>query len=328
MISTRKPHNTSKILIIGANGLISRLISQHLSKKNYILYGLDKLPEGEPTQRFKMEQNENSPILQKPFPGKYFIADITNETELHDTIFKMGKIDVVIVLAAALENQSIDTIKSVNEQGTENILKSCLKNGIDKVILTSSMMVIWDKYTTQEPYCSIKKNNYHGHSKDIIKITEEEILLESAIGENERIATYKNSKIKMENIAKQYALKGIDSISMRVGSVNTLNKPPKDHTWAWTSHDDVCQFIELAIQYLVTKPKDKSSSIPMFLCSDNKLRIVSLKKAREILRYIPQNGTNNSLVNLWPVLYQQRPMTADNVQIRKSAIMRKIKSNL
>jgi hypothetical protein len=169
------------------------------------------------------------------------------------------------------------------------------------VLLASSMMVLWDKNTLEHPYCLIKNNTYCGQSSTIPKITEEEIFTRSSVGENISVATYKNSKITAENIAKKYISKGISSISMRVGSVNTINKPPTSHTWAFTHHDDLCHFVELGVDYLLTK-SCKAESIPLFLCSDNKFCIVNLEKAKKTIGYIPQRGSNKLRNVQWRII--------------------------
>jgi nucleoside-diphosphate-sugar epimerase len=290
MSSTRSMQK--RILIIGANGLLGRIISQHLSKLGNILYGIDKIPEDEPSPRFQLEHNEKSQLLEKTFPGIFSLADITDEEALREAIVNFGKIDVVIVLAAALENQTPDVIKAVNENGIKNIYKVCIQQSINRVILTSSMMVLWDKYTNEEPYSLIKNNIYKEKYDLFKKITETEIFVESPVGETLAVAAYKNSKINMEKMAEQYIREDITTICMRVGSVNTQNQLPKEHTWAWTSHNDLCRFIELAVNYLVSPFLGKAHFLPLFLCSDNKQCIVSLTKAKETIGFVPHEGTN------------------------------------
>ncbi len=281
-----------QILIIGANGLLGRIISQHLDKLGCTLYGIDKLAEGTPSPRFQLEGNEHSQLLKSSFPGKFSAADITDENALRTTMLAFGKIDVVIVLAAALENQTPEVINAVNVDGVNNIYKVCIQESINRVILTSSMMVLWDKYTLESPYCQIKNNMYQQPYATFKKITEQEIFVESSVGETVSVAAYKNSKIKMEALAKEFVREDITTICMRVGSVNTLNQVPKDHAWAWTSYNDLCQFIELSVRHLMSPFKSKARFLPFFLCSDNKNAIVSLDYSKEILGFVPREGTN------------------------------------
>jgi nucleoside-diphosphate-sugar epimerase len=231
-------------------------------------------------------------LLKEAFPGKYSIADITDKDELRTSMTAFGKIDVVIVLAAALENQTPEVINAVNVDGVNNIYKVCIQENIRRVIVTSSMMVLWDKYTHESPYSQIKNNTYEKRYDGFKKITEADIFVESPVGETLSIAAYKNSKIKMEALAKGFVREDVTTICMRVGSVNTLNQPPKEHTWAWTSHNDLCQFIELSIKHLMSPFMARAQFLPFFLCSDNLLSIVSLSQAKEILGYSPREGTN------------------------------------
>jgi nucleoside-diphosphate-sugar epimerase len=108
-----------KILITGANGLVGRITAECLASQGFQVFGLDVRDETQISPRFIMSEDTQNPMIMKKFPGKLFVADITEENQLNSVLEQMGIPDVIIHLAAALENQTPEVIHAVNVAGTK-----------------------------------------------------------------------------------------------------------------------------------------------------------------------------------------------------------------
>jgi len=118
-----------KILVTGGAGFIGSQIVDLLIKKDYEVVIIDNLSTGK-----KDYINDKA---------KFYEADITKEIDL---IFKKEKPEIVIHMAAqvmlrdSLENPIYDA--KTNIFGTINVLESCRKHNVKKIIYTSTIAVI------------------------------------------------------------------------------------------------------------------------------------------------------------------------------------------
>ena len=155
-----------KIAITGSLGLIGKELIETLKNDNYEIIALDLKGQ---IRRYKKYINSNKNI-------KFITCDINSSKLLNIT----KNCHVIIHLAAMLGVKNTETNKSkcwkINSIGTQNILKACKKNKINRLIFSSSSEVYGEQ---------IHK-----------KINENHPLL----GKN----VYAKSKIYSENLIKSY----------------------------------------------------------------------------------------------------------------------------
>ena len=129
ILSDQKESSSDKqrILITGVSGLIERILFNHLIRTypdKYEVLGLDQ--HTDISLRYRSKNHDSHEVEAKyPLPlDKFFQCDITDRTKLHQ-IIDQQKIDVIIHLAAILENHSdLEKISRVNIQGTKNVFKA------------------------------------------------------------------------------------------------------------------------------------------------------------------------------------------------------------
>ncbi|KFM22154.1 Vi polysaccharide biosynthesis protein VipB-TviC [Marine Group I thaumarchaeote SCGC AAA799-B03] len=159
-----------KILVTGGAGFIGRHVVKSLLEKGHTVTIFDNFSNSLMEKILDLEENR----------GKIVKGDITNLFEIDNAT---KEIDIIIHLAAKISvNESVknpsETFR-VNVEGTRNVLKSCVKNSVKKIIVASSAAV-------------------YGESSPNTKITEE--------SETNPISPYGESKLKMEQIVKEFAL--------------------------------------------------------------------------------------------------------------------------
>ncbi len=117
------------VLITGAGGYIGSETVIDLCSKNK-----DQITKIVATDIVQM------PESLKGLDIVYEQADIRDEQKINDLIFNF-KINTVVHLAAALpsrDGKREEFEYSVNVLGTKNILEACIKNGVSKIIVSSS----------------------------------------------------------------------------------------------------------------------------------------------------------------------------------------------
>lgn len=148
MLVTKK----KTILITGGNGYIGSCLSTIASSKFNIVV-IDK-------------KNRNIFLTNKNIIN--FKCDINNFKKL-DYIFKKTKPDIVVHLAAQSTIDFITLKKDKyfedNIKGTENILKICIRNKIQKFIFSSTAAVYKEKSTPLDEKNLLKPNNLYGQTK-------------------------------------------------------------------------------------------------------------------------------------------------------------------
>ncbi len=278
-----------RILITGAGGLIGRVIAKHFTKKGHEVFGVDINPDTKISPRFIIDNDANFP----QFLGKkYFVADITDIAGLKKIIEEIKSIDIVIHMAAALENQSPEEIHRVNILGTQNIFTLCVEEKITRIIVASSIMTIWDKILTEEPYCQIYQGTYAGCPEDIPKIKPDTVcVLKNP--ENERVAAYVASKIAIEKFITDFTkTHDITVVCARLGSISTSNRPyNKGASSIWCGHNDLCSFMEKAAIFL--NEISLSGVHTYFVCSKNRYLFVDMQNAQKEIGYVPNDNADN-----------------------------------
>ena len=183
--------NTENIFLTGGTGLIGKSITEALSLNGYKTQAI---------YRDKTIPVKNTSWLQ---------YDILRGS-VTDLFSQLSQVDVIIHNAASLSlNQEDNTkIKQVNISFTEDLLKFAVKNGVKKILFTSTLS------TVRKPLPPI--------------ITEESIL--------EPLSAYSESKFIGEKLIQQYAEKyGINYCILRIASpvVNCLDRMPDTVVKKW-----------------------------------------------------------------------------------------------
>jgi len=238
-----------KILITGCNGLIGKILMKNL--KEYDLYGID-IKESDDERCYK--------------------ADISNFDELKDVVEKLGRIDIIIHLAADKRvNAPWESILKNNIIGTRNVYEIARIFGIPKIIFASSNHVtggyekidgIYEGLIKIMPSLHIRPDSYYATSK--------------AFG---------------EAIARQfYEQYGIKSICLRLGSVLEDDDPSKETRLlsTWLSHRDLIQLFQKSIV------ADVEYGI-YYGVSNNSRRFWDLSNAKKDLGYMPVDDASEKV---------------------------------
>jgi len=129
-----------KILVTGGAGFIGSNVSDALIEKKHKVVIIDNLATGK-------KENINKKAV-------FYKVSVTNAKKL-DEIFKREKIDAVIHNAAQLDVRKSMTDPcfdaEVNIKGTINILESCRKNKVKKIIFASSGGTIYGECLKKAP---------------------------------------------------------------------------------------------------------------------------------------------------------------------------------
>jgi nucleoside-diphosphate-sugar epimerase len=134
-----------KILITGAAGGIGSTLGYELYKAGHELILIDNFRNGYP---------QNLIISGEKY-GKFYNVDITATTILSH-IIQTEKIEAVIHLAAITALPDCESNKSecirVNVEGTASVLEACRKNGIDRILFSSTSAVYENNNILDSPY--------------------------------------------------------------------------------------------------------------------------------------------------------------------------------
>ena len=123
------------ILVTGGSGslgtaLVKYIIDKRLRPKRFIIYSRDELKQSELKQKFPEEKYKFM---------RYFLGDVRDSNRLDEAL---KEVDIVIHAAAlkqvpSAEYNPIEIIKT-NILGAQNVINSCIKNKIHKVIALST----------------------------------------------------------------------------------------------------------------------------------------------------------------------------------------------
>jgi UDP-glucose 4-epimerase len=174
-----------RILVTGGGGFIGSALVLYLVKKGDKVTVFDNFSNSEK----KIDSSEGIKVIK---------GDITDYNSLEKAIQNH---DVVIHLAAKIDvNESIlkpDETFAVNVDGTENVIKACLKNKIKNIVAISSAAV-------------------YGESKKL-PVSETSPL--------QPMSPYGQSKMQMEKILEEYAIKyRLNIINLRLFNVYGKNQ--------------------------------------------------------------------------------------------------------
>ena len=160
-----------KILVTGGAGFIGKHLVKFLLEKGYLVTIFDNFSNS----------TKDSVLSLVDMSAKVIEGDITKPL---DIINAVKDHDIVIHLAAKISvsesiSNPLETFQ-VNVDGTRNVLESCEKNRVKKLIISSSAAV-------------------YGEGSPDVKLTEE--------SKTSPISPYGESKVKMEQMIREFASK-------------------------------------------------------------------------------------------------------------------------
>jgi nucleoside-diphosphate-sugar epimerase len=200
-----------------------------------------------------------------------FVADVAD----YDAILPAfgGVASVVHLAAASATDSPWDEVLASNIIGTRNVFEAAREAGVAQVVFASSNHVVGMYEKDGAP------DIYRRHDPTLID--------ESA--EMRPDSLYGVSKAFGELIGRYYAeAHGLRVICLRIGWVWEQDEVPRDHPQAeaiWLSHRDCAQLFARAID------ADDVRWLVAYGISDNARQFWSLRSAREVLGFAPQDGT-------------------------------------
>jgi len=241
-----KKEARKNILITGASGTLGQLAYKHFIKSpgKYRVYATDI--DQKPSPRYQLEEQLEKPKPQ--FKKDHFTpCDITDPDAIEKLFSdKEFEFDVVIHLAAVLEDQPPEVIKKVNVKGAKNVINACVNHNVKRIIIASSIMVVYD-YFEKEPYRQFKTKELEKLPEDITLITMDDDPKPFSGSTNGK--AYSLSKLTVEEYAKNISkTKDISIFISRFFWVNTDDKP--HGRWLdrfRCSHDDTREFFQKSI---------------------------------------------------------------------------------
>lgn len=243
---------TQKLLITGAGGLIGGILWKGLSG-SYELYGLDSRGNTAAANTFQ--------------------ADITESGQVESVFDRIAGLTYVIHLAGIAQvDADWPSAFRVNIGGTQNVYAAAHDHGVRRVIFASSNHAT-GAYEGFPPSLHTKRD------MPLIKVSD-------AIRPD---GFYGVSKAAGEAIARMYyELYGLESICLRIGSVNKEDSPRANARLqsTWLSHRDLLQLVKCSLEAEV------GFGI-YYGVSDNKRRFWDISNAERELGYHPQDDASS-----------------------------------
>jgi len=187
-------------------------------------------------------------------------------------------IDVVVHLAAVIhDGYGWDALLNTNVIGTRNVFEAAVQAGVKRVIFTSSGATVagWERTS---PYGELVQGDYDRVPENLPLITEDMATRPANI--------YASTKVWGESLARHYADNhGLEVICLRIGYANEADRPENPRQMSvWNSQRDVVQAIRLSLGLEMDGRYDC-----FFITSDNERGYRDLSRAREVLKYEPQD---------------------------------------
>ena len=266
-----------RVLITGVYGLIGSVVYDRLSAQPdaYEVYGLAR--RRHPSERVAADKRIEIP------DERFTLSDLSDLAVLEEAT---REIDVVVHMAADPRLEADwESILASNLIGVRNVFEAARRSGVKRVVAASSVTVNWGTLLHQEPYSLLYEGRYDELSRaDIPMIT---------VNVPPRPSSYyPASKVWGEALARVYAdTHGMSMICLRIGGVQTDDRPPFEEGWgrtSWLSQRDVAQMVERAIE----APDEVRYGV-FYVVSNNTWRCVDIDTARQVLGYAPQDNAED-----------------------------------
>ena len=202
-----------KLLITGCNGLVGRILWDHL-ENDFDLYGLD--------------------VSSSNSSEKIFQADISKAEQIQSVFSRIASLTYVVHLAGdPRADADWDSVFANNIGGTKNIYEATRLAGVKRIIFASS------NHTTGA-YESFSLS--HRMKPNPMLITTRDPIRPDGF--------YGVSKAAGEALARMYyEVYGLESICLRIGSVTKDDDPRTDPRFesTWLSHRDLVQLVRKSL---------------------------------------------------------------------------------
>ncbi len=213
--------------------------------------------------------DRDPPADEDDWPGEYVVADITDEDAVREA---MDGVKTVIHLAGDPRPEAPwDSVLENNIDGTRNLFKAAVEEGVEKVAYASSNHAVGAYEEDRKP--------------DIYRTGSEFRLDGTELPRPSNL--YGVSKAAGETLGRYYHdYHDLSVIVVRIGNL-TKGHPPKDYERGqamWLSHRDCAHLFDRCIQ------ADYDYEI-VYGISDNDRKYYSIDRAREVLDYDPQDNS-------------------------------------
>ena len=248
-----------RVLITGMSGLIGGLLRQHLEDAGgYSLRALNRRPvEG---VEVHLADIADLDAIQPAFEG----------------------IDVVVHLAASLDQHDWDSQLSANLIGVYNVYEASRRAGVGRVVFASSGNTIRG-FDRVEPYKAISEGRYEDVPEQIPLITHEQVRPQSIYGA---------TKVWGEAIGRVFSDDyEMSIICVRIGLVTPENRPADPRAVSvYLSHRDIAEMLHRCIE----APSDLMFGI-FFATSNNRWGSRDLNNSRDVLGFVPQDSAEEMM---------------------------------
>ena len=246
-----------KVLITGMSGLIGGILRRHLEELGgYELSALNRRP----VEGVKCTQADLSDLeaITPAFEG----------------------VDVVVHLAAHVQNEPFEDIVNASIVGVRNVYEAARMAGVKRVVFASSGATVRGIEKTP-PYDSFLSGRYEEAPESWPMVTHEMLHPDG---------NYAASKVFGEALGRAYAdAHGISVLCVRIGSVRADNRPaaPREYS-VYLSHRDVADFLHKCIE----APDDLMYDV-FFATSKNKWGYRDIEHPRQVLGFVPQDSAES-----------------------------------
>ena len=255
-----------RVLVTGLNGAVGSAIRPALA------------------ERYQLSSLSRSGVAGLP-AERVFRADISDFDAIRPAF---EGIDTVVHLAADGGVNSPDGMDAPweamlrnNMIGTYNVLEASRQAGAKRVVLASSGATV-NGYENESPYSELATGNPAKAPGSWDMLTHE--------SEPKPITLYGVSKLFGEDLGRYYAsTSDMSVICLRIGGCNAQNRPTQGRGQAiWLSHRDARQMAIKSIE----APDSVRFDI-FFFASDNQLGYRDLAHARDVIGYLPEDGSGD-----------------------------------
>ena len=246
-----------KVLITGMSGLIGGLLRKHLEGiGGYQLSALNR------------RQVDGVECLRAD------IADLDAIRPAFDGI------DVVVHLAAQIEDEPWETMARTNLVGTYNVYEAARRAGAKRVVFASSGSTVRG-FDRVPPYDALAQGRYDEAPSEWAMLTTKMVWPRGIYGA---------SKVFGEALGRHFSDDyGMSVLCVRLGSVYPQDRPPEEPGyWAWLSHRDAVDILHRCID----APDDLLYDI-FFATSRDKWGYRDLEHPRKVLGFEPQDTADD-----------------------------------
>jgi nucleoside-diphosphate-sugar epimerase len=260
-----------KVLITGATGLVGNIVYARLADQPeaYDPFGMARRPR--PSARAESMAYTDIPA------DRLRLADLTDFDAVRRAVEGM---DAVVHMAAEPNgNAPWERVLDSNIVGAHHIFEASRLAGVKRVVYASTNMVVFG-YLADEPYrSSLARGLEHATPEEFPPVLHTQPTRPTTL--------YACSKVFGEALAHLYSqAHGMSCLCLRIGWVTSDDRLPSPRArMLWCSHRDIAQLVERCLQ-----APDSLRFDVFFGQSDNRLNLVDIQHARDVLGYAPEDS--------------------------------------